>query len=78
MFNSETPSLIFYIFDMCSSETKEKILARALPLSFALCWPDCFAGFLFPPESSAVSHKTMIFSPLGGISGLKERLSCLT
>ena len=69
MFNSETPSLIFYIFDMCSSETKEKILARAppppLPLSFALCWPDCFAGFLFPPESSAVSHKTMIFSPFG-------------
>lgn len=37
MFNSETPSLIFfYIFDMCSSETKEKILARAPPPPFLL------------------------------------------
>jgi len=35
------------------------------PHPFCFVLPDCFARFLFPPETSAVSHKTMIFSPFG-------------
>ena len=64
---------------MCGGETKVRGTSQSSPppTPFALCLSDCFAGFLFPPETNLllVTKQWFFFLPLGGVNGLKETLS---